>query len=102
MSLEDAVRAADAGMNRAAANAGDLWAEAAYRWLKRWLETHRELLPDQAWENSCPEPPTDRRAFGTVIKRAIREDLMLANGVARRKSGNLAWGPKYLSRIYVG
>lgn len=100
LSLEDAARAGQEGMNRAAENSGTAWISEARAWLRHFLKTNPVYLPDAAWAHGCPEPPNDRRAFGAVIRYAVTQGWMVAEGTHPRVSGHGTDGPKYRSKLY--
>jgi hypothetical protein len=100
--MEDAVAAGREGMTRAADNAGIVWRDEARQWLYDFLQHNRIYLPDAAWAHGCPEPPNDRRAFGSVIAWAVRQSYMVKDGSHPRLSGHGTEGPKYRSTIYEG
>jgi hypothetical protein len=95
-----AERARDAAMEQAAANAPAGWEARATDWLRSYLETHAEYVPDTA-NREGPEPP-ERRAWGGVVRRALRLGWMVKGGYAPRTQGHATMGPVYRSKLYGG
>jgi len=90
-------------VGRTAENAGEAWVHAARRWLERYLTENPYLRPDDAKRNGCPVPPTGEwRAFGSIIRHALKHGLMVRAGEAPRGSGHGAMAPRYRSLIFRG
>jgi hypothetical protein len=99
LTLFDARVARDEAMERVETNAGDEWRTEAWAWLHGYLETHGELFPDTDLRDG-PEP-RERRAWGVLVRRALKEGLIVGTGEFRaRTRGHCTPGPVYRSLIY--
>lgn len=95
----------DRGIERAVTHAdavSKLWSERAYRWFVIYARTHAEFMSEQAREyaeaNGLPAP-SDKRAWGGVAQRALREGIVERIGYAPANSSNRS--PKCLYRSKV-
>jgi len=97
--FERAVHDRDEGMARAEAHAPDGWNDAAFEFVRAYLETHDDLFVDDLWEAGLAEPPSPR-ALGPVLQRAARAGLMARTG-EYRPSARSHLSPKPVWRSLV-
>ena len=71
----------------AARKAGDEWAAIAYAAFVEHAKTHLTFHTEDVYlaEENFPEPP-DRRAWGSIPRRAVREGIVEFNGWGRSPS----------------
>lgn len=98
--LAEAEAARDEALDRVEANAPDGWIEAALAWLRVHLEANPEYVPDVS-NRLGPQPP-ERRAWGVVTRRAIRQGWIERTGYAPRTCGHSTPGPVYRSLLWGG
>lgn len=97
----------DSGMARAAAHAGDAWAQLARHELLRYADAQRLAETDGVpapwlaeefvdWFRAAGNPlPPDKRAFGAVITRAKRDGLIRECG-ASKATANCCYKPLWV------
>jgi len=71
-----------AGINQAVQHSGPTWLEYATEYVQCYLTEHPELFCDDVWTHGLTRP-VSARAFGQVMKTAIREGWMVATGQVR-------------------
>ena len=98
--MAQAVAARDAALELVESNAGKVWIEAATGWLRGFLEGHAEYVPDR--DNQGGPQPAERRAWGTITRRALRNGWLELTGYAPRTRGHATPGPVYKSLIFGG
>jgi len=97
--LAEARAERDIALQRVGDAAGLEWRDQAHEWLRGYLEHHPELFPDTALRDG-PEPP-EKRAWGVVVRRAIRDGWIVPTGEFRaRTRGHCTPGPVYRSTLY--
>jgi len=98
---------ADAGMATAAAHAdavtGGQWSELAWDFLLAFTKTHSTFMAEDvrsaaALTGAVPAPP-DQRAWGAIIQKAARANLIERIGYAPMKSPNCHANPKSVWRV---
>lgn len=72
----------DAGMASATRHSGQTWQEYALEYVRVYLLDHEYLFCDDVWEHGLVRPDSPR-AFGQVMKSAIRNGYMLKTHMAR-------------------
>jgi hypothetical protein len=104
----EAVRARDAGMQRAAEHAEQThrgWNERAFDFLRDYAMQNAEFISEDVSDASLatgfPQPPT-LRAWGSVYRRAIREDVIIQTGSGRSRRRHATICPRWGSLIYKG
>jgi hypothetical protein len=91
----------DAGISAAVTHSGSDWVEYATQYLCIYLATHEELFCDDVWAHGLASPESPR-AFGQVMKNALRFGWMHAGPNMRRSvSSNLSLRPVYVSDIFA-
>jgi hypothetical protein len=96
---EAAERQAD-GINRAVQHAGQTWVDYATSFVWQYLTDHAELFCDDVWAAGLVRPESPR-AFGQVMKRALRDGWMVATDRSRRSvNSNLSIRTVYRSTIH--
>lgn len=98
--FDHAVAARDRALEQVTANAPAGWEDAALAWLRSYLETHAKYVPD-VHNRQGPEPP-EKRAWGIVIRRAIKAGWIKRIGYQPRTRGHCTPGPVYGSMILRG
>lgn len=98
--IASAEAARDAALEQVAGAAPRGWEDAASAWLCDYLRAHAEYVPDVA-NRDGPEPP-EKRAWGAVIRRAIRAGWIVRTGFAPRTRGHCTPGPVYRSNLFKG
>ena len=108
LTLDDyaaAQAARDAGMSIAADHADAKhigWTDRAFEFLKSYAKTHStfisEDVSDAAIEAGEPQPPT-LRAWGSVYRRAIREDVIIQVGTGRSRRRHASLCPRWGSLL---
>jgi len=99
---DDAQRRQEEGIHRAVNHAGITWVDYATRYMEVYLLRHRELFCDDVWDSGL-EVPESPRAFGQVMKNALREGWMEPSSTPRRSAqSNNSFRTVYRSLIYVG
>lgn len=99
-SLETARVERDDAMQRVSDHAPVEWKDEAWTWLVRYLRTHAEFFPDDAWNEGLSEPP-NARAFGPVVQRAARQGLIVKAGRLRpRTRGHATRAEVWTSTLY--
>lgn len=105
-----AARAArDAGMAQSLSNAERLtdgWGDIAYAFLLIYARHNQSFISEDVSGASkgradFPQPPTDR-AWGSVYRRAVREGVIVQDGVGRSTRRHASICPRWRSLIYVG
>ena len=106
MDYAQAREAADTGMALAEDKANKErpgWSDDAYRALEKFCLAHegqRFLAEDvRAWseEIGLVEAPRNAKAWGTVMRRAARYELIRSMGAAPAKSSNLSYKTQWLA-----
>ena len=83
----------DDGMKRSTDHANrktPKWSDVAFDFLKAYIREHETFMAEDvrsASENVVPAPP-DNRAWGSIIVRARKEKLIVANGYGKQKQSN--------------
>lgn len=72
----------DAGMATANQHAGQTWIEYATDYVEAYLIDHDYLFCDDVWEHGLVKPDSSR-AFGQVMKNALRYGWMSKTSMAR-------------------
>ena len=98
---ETAAEARDAGVNAAAANAGQAWQVLAWSALMEYIK--RDKLGHFTCEDvrevmGVPEPP-DRRAWGAIMLRAARQGLIQRAGFVEHRDRARHCGISILWRV---
>lgn len=79
------------------------WAEQAYGFLQTYARSHEEFISEDVSDASkvlnFPQPPTDR-AWGSIYKRAIKNDLIIQVGTGRSRRRHASICPLWGSLIY--
>jgi hypothetical protein len=95
----------DAGMLQAAEHADESfhnWTDRAYCFLVAYATTHRDFISedvsDASKEVDFPQPPTDR-AWGSVYRKAARNDVILQTGSGRSRRRHASICPRWSSLI---
>ena len=89
------------GLSRAVEHSGAEWQDYATAFVRVYLLHHRELFVDDVWLAGL-ERPASPRAFGQVMKHALRHEWIAHSGSWRRSaSSNNTMKPVYRSRIYA-
>jgi hypothetical protein len=73
-----------AAAEAAADNAGDAWRAQAFELVVRYARTHEVFLIEdvRAWPEAVTlPPPPDNRAWGAVAMRALREKIVVREGL---------------------
>lgn len=103
--LADALKAREAGMRIAADNAEVHhlgWNEQAYDFLCDYAKGHQSFISedvsDASKEAGFPQPPTDR-AWGSVYRRAIKNDVIIHVGSGRSRRRHASICPRWGSLI---
>lgn len=104
--LADALRARDEGMARAARHAEEAharWSDRAYAFLCEFAKTHAQFISEDVSDESkrvgFPQPPTDR-AWGSLYRKAIKEDVIIQVGTGRSRRRNASICPRWGSNVY--
>jgi hypothetical protein len=81
------------------------WNDRAYAFLKAYAERHdsfiSEDVSDAAIAAGEPQPPT-LRAWGTVYRRAIKDDVIIQTGAGRSRRRHASICPRWGSLICKG
>jgi hypothetical protein len=100
-----AAQARDAGMRRATDHADDThrgWNDRAYDFLVGFASTHAEFISEDVSDASrlagFPQPPT-LRAWGSVYRRAIRNDVIVQVGAGRSRLRHASICPRWGSLL---
>ena len=94
-SRKQAQDGANEGMTRAVDHADRViggWSDMAYEYLRQFKDSHKEFLTEDVriWaETQGLEPPPDNRAWGAVINRAVRANLIRRVGYGNAKTGHM-------------
>lgn len=71
----------------AADHAGDEWKEAAYACFKEFARMNYEFTTEQVREASMHlPPPPDKRAWGFIARKALKENIVTSAGPVRAES----------------
>ena len=96
----------DVGMMRAARHAEQVhssWNDQAYAFLVAFAKTHQSFISedvsDASREVDFPQPPTDR-AWGSVYRRAIKDDVIIQVGAGRSRRRHASICPRWGSNVY--
>jgi hypothetical protein len=99
-SLFDALEQRDEAMAAVDAAAPEEWKDTATLWLIDYLHGHEEFFSDDVWAAGLPEPP-EARAFGPIVRRAIRAGHIVATEQTRpRTRGHATPAVVYRSTLY--
>jgi hypothetical protein len=91
---------ASTGIASAVAHSGPTWQSYAMSYIRIYLTHHRELFCDDVWSSGLTVPASPR-AFGQVMKGAIRAGWMTASGRGRRSAqSNNSVRSIYTSNLY--
>lgn len=98
----------DAGMRLAADHAEDTspgWNDRAYAFLVAFARTHDEFISEDVSDASkagdFPQPPTDR-AWGSVYRKACKNDIIIQVGTGRSRRRHASICPRWGSLVYQG
>lgn len=90
----------DRALAQVAANAPDGWEDEARAWLEGFLQTHAEYFPDTD-NRQAPEQPPNLKAWGVVVRWAIRARLIEPTNKCRpRTRGHCTPGRVYRSLLW--
>lgn len=90
----------DDGIARVAASSGDDWQDAALASLHQYALTHERFLTEEARADADQLPDwVDGRAWGQVVRRAVRLGWIERAGFAPARSSNLSPKPLWRSLI---
>lgn len=96
----------DVGMARAARHAETVhagWNDQAYEFLVAYARQHRDFISEDVSDASkkvdFPQPPTDR-AWGSVYRKAIRENVIIQVGSGRSRRRHASICPRWGSLVY--
>lgn len=96
----EAEAARDAGLAAATAHAGQPWVDYATEYVRLYLIDHAYLFCDDVWEHGLIRPESPR-AFGQVMKNALRNGWMTKTSEARPSvNSNMSLRSVYRSNIY--
>lgn len=77
----------DIGMQTAADHASEAWNEKAYEYLKKYLKINRDKFMTEffrQWaESNGLHPPPTARAYGSIISKAAKKELIKHCGYSR-------------------
>jgi hypothetical protein len=73
----------ETGIQQAVTHSGPTWVEYATEYVRVYLTEHDELFCDDVWAHGLVVPASPR-AFGQVMKTAIREGWMVPTDRARK------------------
>lgn len=103
--MADSIAARNAGMSIAADNADAHhigWTDRAFEFLKSYARTHSSFISEDVSDAAIlagePQPPT-LRAWGSVYRRAIKDDVIIQNGSGRSRRRNASICPRWRSCI---
>lgn len=81
------------------ANTDDGWAATALDFIERYLRGHATMFVDDLWEAGLPRP-TEARALGPVMRRAVANGWMAKTKEARPSvASHLSLKPVWMSLI---
>lgn len=96
----------DIGMLRAARHAENVhphWNDQAYDFLVAFAKRSKEFISEDvsgaSKEAGFPQPPTDR-AWGSIYRKAVRNDVIIQVGSGRSRRRHASICPKWGSLIY--
>lgn len=96
----------DIGMLRAARHAEDVhpnWNDQAYEFLFRFARGRKEFISEDVSDASkrvdFPQPTTDR-AWGSVYRRACRNDVIIQVGTGRSRRRHASICPRWGSLVF--
>lgn len=96
----------DIGMHRAARHAEEVhmhWNDQAYAFLVAFSRTHKEFISEDVSDASkaqgFPQPPTDR-AWGSVYRKACRNDVIIQVGTGRSRRRHASICPRWGSLVF--
>jgi hypothetical protein len=97
---------ASTGADLAAKNAGSAWSTDAYNILVEYANTNKTFMTEDVRAYAInrydfPLPP-DGRAWGGVVNRAVRANLIKRIGYAPMKSANCHANPKSVWQLVEG
>jgi len=99
-STHEAQRKQEIGLGRAVTKSGPEWVKYAIEFLHQYAREHLEVFCDDIWLAGL-ERPESPRAFGQVMKHAIREGWIVKHGEGRpSRQGNLSVRPVYRSTLW--
>lgn len=108
-SLQHARAARDAGMSQAIQRAeriDDEWPDLAYGFLCRYARTHDQFISEEATAEADRlgyGSPADPRAWGSVIRKAARADVIRRTSMTKpRLKGHASPGPVWQSLVFSG
>jgi len=99
-SASAAQRAQDSGIDKSVEHAGQDWLDYAKRFMRAFCERHATVFCDDVWEAGLRQPASPR-AFGAVMKHAMRQGWISPSGEQRRsRQSNNAYRMVYVSNLY--
>lgn len=92
----------DDGIQRAADHSGACWQDKALASVRNYAQTHREFLTEDArFDASQLDVPTDGRAWGQVMRRAVKLGWIVRTDRCKpARSSNLSPKPLWESMIF--
>jgi hypothetical protein len=92
----------DDGIDRAAVHSGACWQDKALASVRNYAQSHREFLTeDVRFDASQLDTPTDGRAWGHVMRRAVKAGWIVRTDRCKpAKSSNLSPKPLWESLIF--
>ena len=104
--FEHAAAERDIGMQRAARHAEAVhmhWNDQAYDFLVGFARSHKEFISEDVSDASkkadFPQPPTDR-AWGSVYRKALRNDIIIQVGTGRSRRRHASICPRWGSLVF--
>lgn len=98
----------DAGMTQAIQHAerhDDEWPDLAYGFLCRYARSHASF---QGWQVTDAADatgygsPADSRAWGVIYRRALKDGVIVMDGMGRNPHRHASICPRYVSLVFVG
>lgn len=104
--FEYAAAQRDIGMMRAARHAEAVhlhWNDMAYAFLVEFARSNANFISEDVSDASkqvdFPQPPTDR-AWGSVYRKAVKNDIIIQIGTGRSRRRHASICPKWGSLVY--
>ncbi len=108
LALEQARTERDVGMQRAANRAEKIspgWLDQAFMYLQFFATTHESFISEDvsaaSKENCAFEQPITDRAWGSVYKRAVKENVIVQDGYGRSARRHNSVCVRWRSLIYI-
>ena len=95
----------DLGVSRSASAArrnAPGWEDAAVAAVREFAITHDAFIAEDVRETFATPADVDRRAWGAVMQRAVREGIVRADGYAPANSSNRSPKVRWRSLVFVG